>query len=121
MIQYFDCENGGIQTKLLDIYSTPNETSETIAEIILKTLKKYDLSEKCISFTADNANVNFVGINRQSSGRNVLTNLQRLLHKDIIGVGCPAHVLHNRAQHGTEVLKIDIEVLDMKLLNYFCV
>lgn len=73
MIQYFDCENGGIQTKLLDIHSTRNEASETIAEIIMTTLQKYDLSEKCISFTADNANVNFGGINRPLSGRNVLT------------------------------------------------
>lgn len=44
IIQYFDCENGGIQTKLLDIHSTPNEASETIAEIIMATLQKYDLS-----------------------------------------------------------------------------
>lgn len=120
MIQYFDCENGGIQTKLLDIHSTPNETSETIAEIIMKTLQKYDLSEKCISFTADNANVNFGGVNRPS-GRNVLTNVQDQLKKDIIGVGCPAHVLHNSVQHGTDVLQIDVDVLVMKLFNYFSV
>lgn len=120
MIQYFDSDNGGIQTKLLDIHSTPNETSETITEIILTTLQKYDLSEKCISFTADNANVNFGGINRPS-GRNVLTNLQQQLKKDIVGVGCPAHVLHNSVQHGTDVLKIDVEVFVMKLFNYFSI
>lgn len=101
MIQYFDYQNE-IQTKLFDIHSTLNETSKTIAEIIITTLQKYGLSKNCISITADNANVNFGGIHRRPSGRNVLTNLQHQLKIDIIGVGCPAHILHNSVQHGTD-------------------
>lgn len=119
LIQFFDCQ-GGIQSKLLDVVNTPNETAETISDIIMKTLQKYDLTEKCISLTADNANVNFGGINRQA-GRNVLTNLKNKLNKEIVGIGCPAHILHNCVQHGTDVLKIDIESLVMKLFNFFSV
>lgn len=56
------------------VINTPNETAETISDIIMNPLEKYALTEKCISLTADNANVNFGGINRQAR-RNVLTNL----------------------------------------------
>lgn len=119
MIQFFDSQ-GGIQSKLLDVINTPNETAETISDIIMKTLQKYDLTKKCVSLTADNANVNFGGINRQA-GRNVLNNLKNKLNKEIVGVGCPAHILHNCIQHGTDVLKIDIESLVMKLFNFFSV
>jgi hypothetical protein len=31
LIQYFDLEKGGLQTKLLDIQSKPNEIAQTIA------------------------------------------------------------------------------------------
>lgn len=86
----------------------------------MSTLEKYALTEKCISLTADNANVNFGGIHRQA-GRNVLTNLKNKLNKEIVGIGCSAHILHNCIQHGTDVLKIDIESLVLKLFNFFSV
>lgn len=73
---------------------------------------------KCVSFTADNANVYFGGGNRQP-GQNVWTNLKNLLEKDIVGVGWPAHILHKRIQHGTDNLHIDMESVVMKLFNYF--
>lgn len=88
MIQFFDSECG-MQSKLLDVINTPNETAETISDIIMNTLEKYAFTEKCISLTADNANVNFGGINRQA-GRNVLTNLKNKLNKEIVGIGCSA-------------------------------
>lgn len=119
MIQFFDWQEG-IKTKLLDVLSTPNETADTITEIIKTSLQKYDLLMKCVSFTADNANVNFGGVNRQP-GQNVWTNLKNFLDKDIVGVGCPAHILHNCIQHGTDNLHIDIESVVMKLFNYFSV
>lgn len=121
MIQYFDVQNGGIQTKLLDVTSTPNETAETVTNIILETLQKHHLTEKCISFTADNANVNFGGINRPAGGRNILNKLKTSLNKDVIGVGCPAHLLHNCIKHGADVMAVDIESLVMKMFNFFSV
>lgn len=119
LIQFFDWQEG-IQSKLLEVLSTPNETSETVAEIIKTTLEKYELLAKCVSFTGDNANVNFGGVNRLP-GQNVWSKLKTLLEKDLVGVGCPAHILHNCAQHGTDTLKIDLESVIMKIFNYFSV
>lgn len=119
LIQFFDWQEG-ITTKVLDVMNTRNETAETITEIIKSTLQKYDLLEKCVSYTADNANVNFGGVNRQP-GQNVWTRIKNILGKEIVGVGCPAHILHNCIQRGTDVLTIDLESLVMKLFNYFSV
>lgn len=39
----------------------------------------------------------------------------------MIGVGCPAHILHNAVQHGHDCLPIDIESIVMKIHNSFYV
>ena len=39
----------------------------------------------------------------------------------MVGVGCPAHVLHNCIQHGREILPIDVECIVLKIYNYFSV
>ncbi|BFZ10928.1 hypothetical protein BsWGS_13967 [Bradybaena similaris] len=99
--QYFDWKAGGIQTKIFDLDKTPNETSEAISQYILRILQKYDLYSKCIAFAGDNANVNFGGVNRRE-GKNVFSHLMEALNKPLVGVGCPAHVLHNCIQHGAD-------------------
>ena len=43
LIQYFDLEKGGLQTKLLDIQSKPNEIAQTIAQYVHEILKYNDL------------------------------------------------------------------------------
>lgn len=48
-------------------------------------------------------------------------NLKNILKKEIVGIGCSAHILHNCIQHGTGVLKIDFESLVKKLFNFFSV
>ena len=103
VVQYFDWKAGGIQTKILELDITPNETSETISKYILRTLQRYDLSSKCLVFAGDNANVNFGGINRKEN-RNVFSHLKEALSKPLVGVGCPAHVLHNCIQHGVDLM-----------------
>ena len=60
VVQYFDWKHGGLQSKLLEVKSTTNETSLTIANEVKETLTKMGLFEKCISFTADNCNINLV-------------------------------------------------------------
>lgn len=47
--------------------------------------------------------------------------MKEILEKDVVGFGCPAHILHNCVQHGTDILHIDVESLVMKLFNYFSV
>ncbi|CAH0561716.1 unnamed protein product [Brassicogethes aeneus] len=66
LIQYFDFKKGGIQIKLIDICSSNNETSETVTDLLYSVLEKLELTTKCISFSGDNCNTNFGGINRTS-------------------------------------------------------
>lgn len=121
VIQYFDYRDGGIKTKILELDVLPNETAETITQYIVNTLRKHGIEQKLVSFTADNANVNFGGINRPTGGQNVFVLLKQELQKQIVGVGCPAHILHNCIRHGTDKLEIDIESTVMKIYNYFSV
>lgn len=58
IIQYFDWKTG-MQNKLLELSALQNETSISIANHLVKTIEKYNLKEKCVSFTGENANVNF--------------------------------------------------------------
>lgn len=120
IIQYFDWQKGGIQSKLIEVQDTPNETAETIAKYLNETLAKNNLSEKCIAFTGDNCNTNFGGIRRNEDGNNVFANLKRLLqNKTLIGVGCPAHILNNCVHHGADTINVDIENILFKMYQYF--
>lgn len=120
VIQYFDYKLGGIKTKVVELKSTPNETSETIAGYITETLQNLGIANKCIAFTGDNANTNFGGKNRKE-GNNVYSRLKKSLNDNLVGVGCPAHILHNAIQHGADSLSIDVECLIMKMYNYFSI
>ena len=90
VIQYFDWKKGGLQSKLVEVKNTLNETSDIIATRIKETLEKMDIYEKCISFTGDNCNTNFGGVLCRK-GNNVFSKL-KADKPDLIGIGCPAHV-----------------------------
>lgn len=120
LVQYFDWKTG-IKTKVLELKTTPNETAKTISSYILDTLKKYNLQSKCVAFSGDNTNANFGGISRKS-GENVFTYLKSGLENDLlVGVGCPAHILHNTIHHGCDLLSYDIDSIVMKIHNYFSI
>ena len=36
-------------------------------------------------------------------------------------MGCPAHILHNGIQHGSDGLNIDLECIVFKLYNHFSI
>lgn len=121
VIQYFDYKLGGLKTKVIELKSTPNETSETVAQYITETLQHLGIANKCVSFTGDNANTNFGGINRKE-GNNIYSRLKTSLNNEnLIGVGCPAHILHNAIQHGADSLSVDLECIIVKIYNYFSV
>ncbi|CAH0406173.1 unnamed protein product [Chilo suppressalis] len=121
MIQYFNWTGNGIETKLLDLQSLPNETSLSIAHLVYETLNTHQLTPKCVAFIGDNANVNFGGINR-NPGQNVFTRLKESLKKEnLIGIGCPAHIMHNSLRHGVDLMKLDVESIILKIFNYFSV
>src|SRR6218665_253268 len=127
LIQYFDYRNGGLQSKLADVHSTPNdnETAETISTCIKNTLDKHHLFEKCIAYAGDNCNTNFGGVWRRADGNNVFDRLQTMKTNSnlgpLVGIGCPAHVLNNAVHHGADTLDIDIESMIMKIYNYFSI
>lgn len=123
LVQYFDVKSGGrgIQTKVVELKSTPNERAETIASYIADTLKCRGIHDKCVAYAGDNTNTNFGGIGR-GTGNNVFTHLKTKLNKSLVGVGCPAHVLHNCVQHGVDVgLAVDVDAIIQKIFNYFSI
>lgn len=64
-------------------------------------------------------NHNFGGISG-SGNKNVFPALKYVLQKELIGVGCPAHIHHNCMQHGADTMSVDIvECTIMEIYNYF--
>jgi len=120
LIQYFTI-NEGICSKFINLETLPNEKAQTICDLLIKTLKKWNLMEKRIAFSADNCNTNFGGM-RRAGTENVYSLLNRKMQKDLIGIGCPAHIIHNAAKKkGLETLSIDVQSIIMKIYNHFSV
>ncbi|XP_039950958.1 uncharacterized protein LOC120768361 [Bactrocera tryoni] len=119
IIHYFT--EKGLEIKLLKIQSLPNETSETITTYCIDALKTADIPLKNLTaFGADNTNANFGG--RQRNGvTNVFYKMKSELGREIEGIGCSAHVLHNTISRATDVLSIDIKSVVLKIYKYFCI
>lgn len=105
LVQYFDW-NKGVQTKLVNLDSLTNETSDTIVDYIRYSLAKLGILDKVVSFASDNTNTNFGGVNRRGT-ENVYFKLKTLLNRELIGAGCPVHIVHNAAQHAFDRLPVD--------------
>lgn len=119
LLQYFTIQSG-LQIKLLDIQSLKNETSESITDMLTLALQQNNLNAKCIAFSGDNCNTNFGGKKRAGSN-NVFARLKAQGNKQLIGIGCPAHILHNAARFGFEALHIDFESVIERVFNYFSI
>uniref|UniRef100_A0A914X152 Uncharacterized protein n=1 Tax=Plectus sambesii TaxID=2011161 RepID=A0A914X152_9BILA len=115
--RYFTASKG-VQVRLLDMESLPGEDSTMVANFIIQVLGKHQLQfENLVSFCADNAPVNFGG--PQLAGpNNVFKKLQEK-KKNLIPVGCSAHILHNAAQKAADRVPVDIEAIVFKLASYF--
>lgn len=120
LIQYFDYKVGGIKTKLVELKTAPNETSEHIAGYIRDTLTDLGIVNKCVAFAGDNTNTNFGGINRRE-GKNIFSKLRACVNSNMVGIGCPAHILNNTVQHGADIFSVDIECFILKVYNYFSI
>jgi phage tail sheath gpL-like len=108
LIHYFNYENGGLEIKLLEVESKPNATAHTVAASVSETVSNYGLLSKCVAYAGDNCNTMFGGL-KKGGGKNVLANLKNIIKPSLIGIGCPAHVLNNCIQHGTDTLETDME------------
>ena len=117
VIRFFNAEVG-VQVLLLNLRSMPSETSQQIIDFIHTSLQENDLDVKQLtSFCADNASVNLGG--SQLNGKNNV--FYRLSERatQLIPVGCPAHILHNAAEKGSDRLTVDIETIVMKIGSHF--
>jgi hypothetical protein len=71
-VQYFDYENGGIVTRIIDLPHYPNvqETSaERISIDLIKVINKYGLADKIVSYSAANE-VKFFGVPTEEDDEN---------------------------------------------------
>lgn len=120
IIQYFT-EQDGIQHKLLKFDSLKNETSETISKYCIDTLRQLQIPlDKLIAFCGDNTNTNFGGLQRRGQC-NVFHKIKEDLGRPIEGIGCPAHILHNTISSASGILSVDVEVIVLKIFNYFSI
>jgi hypothetical protein len=94
-----------------------NESAEAISGYIFSTLDKHEITSKCVA-CADNTNLNFWGVAR-NPGRYIFSFLKQSVNEEIIGVGCPAQILHNCLQHGADFLSVDVESIVLKIFNFF--
>lgn len=117
LIRYFDSEHG-IRVKVLDFSELPGETSELIHGNLMQILSKHNLENKVVGFCGDNANTNFGGVKRQGQN-NVFYRLKQSLNKNLIGVGCAGHIIHNSIQTASDLLPIDTEVIIVKIYSHF--
>lgn len=119
-VRYFDGYNmhAPINNKVLTFVEISGETADIISSEIMKTIASYELDTKVIGLSADNTNTNFGGLLRRGT-ENVITKLKTQLNRNIIGLGCNAHIVHNCAKAAFDSMPIDIEVLVTKIFGYF--
>jgi len=110
----------GVSCKKIGLTSITNERSETIVEEILKIANDFQIVDKIISFSADNTNLNFGGLNRTSDG-NIWRILEKKLNRKLVGAGCKAHVMHNATCKACLMLDIDVENALYKIHKYFMI
>jgi hypothetical protein len=92
--------------------SITNEKPETKVNCVTQTPKDHDHLIKCVEFSGDNT---FILGESIALELNVFHALEHVLNKELVGAGCPAHVLHNSIQHGGDTLSLGIECIIMKL------
>jgi hypothetical protein len=90
-IRFFD-KKDGIQNFVLDFYSDSKEDSLSVFKKMKETIEENNLKlENIVSFSADNAPVNF-GINYS-----VFQKLKQI-NNNVIKANCNCHILHNAAK-----------------------
>lgn len=120
LIQYYNYKNGGTQTKVLEVTEQKNETSDTIVKMLVDLLRKYKLLDKVKCFSGDNCNTNFGGVDRNGTN-NVYHKLKTVINENLVGLGCPVHVVSNATHQGLSQLDLNVDGIVLKLHNYFSI
>lgn len=98
--------------------SLPGESAKLVFDFIVFVLEKYGLDfTNLVAFCADNAPANFGG--QQHKGKNNIFKFLKERSKNLVPIGCPAHICHNAAQKAAERLPFDIEAVVFKLGSFF--
>ena len=86
------------------------KTAEIISSEVLKVIEKFGVSDKIVAMSVDNTNSNFGGLNR--AGRvNVHTKVKTALQREVIGLGCSVHIVHNTCRTAMHPIPVDVEHL----------
>lgn len=110
----------GVRHLHLSLVTIKNELSVTIHGEVMNVLNNFGIKDKVVAYSADNAAVNF-GSESRGGTNNVFRHLQKDLNREIFGIGCSAHVAHNAARVGLEILDIDFEALAVNIYKYFSI
>ncbi|CDQ72078.1 unnamed protein product [Oncorhynchus mykiss] len=102
-----------VETKLLDFVELKGETAEEIAAEVLVVIQKCNLENKVLAFSSDNTNTNF------GEGQCPYQCKKNALQREVIGLGCPAHIIHNTARTALDMIPLDVEYLLTKIFGYF--
>ncbi|KAM3862309.1 interphotoreceptor matrix proteoglycan 2 [Diretmus argenteus] len=109
-----------ITSSALQVLNQHSSAAAVVLEAGLNDLKyqqsellKEDFTRLAVSLLdTDNTNTNFGGLNR--AGRvNVHTKVKDSLQREVIGLGCPAHIIHNATRTALGLIPLDVEVLKM--------
>lgn len=112
VVTYFYELAGKINTVLLSLCHTSNNTGEGIFDILNEELTKKEIPwTNCVSFSSDNANV----MTGQFKG--VVAFLLKV-QPSIISIGCPCHLLHLAAKKASVELK-SVNVKDFLIHLYY--
>lgn len=117
LVRYFKPLEG-VKVKIIEFSSLPGETSDLQTAYISHVIEKHGLAQKIVALCADNTNTNFGGVKRAGKG-NIWRKLQIQLGRDILGIGCNAHIIHNTLQTAVDCLPIDLECFAVKVYKYF--
>ena len=87
-----------MKAKLLEYKSLLGESAEILSNYLVSVLDQNELKEKVVGFCADNCNTNFGGMKRIGQN-NVFFKVKEKIERDLTGIGCAAHIVHNCLQH----------------------
>ena len=96
----------------------PGETAEILSKYLLLVLDQTKLKDKLIGFCADNCNTNFGGVKRRGHN-NVFYKVKDNIKRDLVGIGCTIHFVHNCLQHTVDTLPVCVENLVVKIYKFF--
>nr|XP_005291182.1 uncharacterized protein LOC101937720 [Chrysemys picta bellii] len=109
-VRYFN-KDKGICMSIIDFFEDADETSEAIAKNLRSCLQNSGLIQnKIVAYGA----VNF------GENKSVFRHLKQMLDLPNLVPGyCSAHIVHNTAKHGLEMLSYDVECLVIKVFSEF--